>query len=184
MSHKDVLKQLMPLDAGSVFTADLEREGVLLDAAQDSAEGLLAETLPTGSYAVLGNWERLTGVASAVDSPLQSRREKVVRRLRELGDIKKPYFEALAASYGYQIYIQEYLPTMSGWAGAGDELIPDDPAVLFVWNAHILGQGLYPFRAGQSAAGESLLWWRPAEELEALLNDLRPAHVLFIFSYD
>ncbi|MRR56971.1 MAG: DUF2313 domain-containing protein [Deltaproteobacteria bacterium] len=185
MSHSDALQLLFPVDLGGVFAGDIRVEGSSLDAARMSADSLLEEMLPNRAYILLADWERVVGIVPGADEPLQARRDRVVKKLRELGDVKKPYYQALAESLGYSIYIQEYIPTMCGWAGAGDELIPpDDPAVLFVWNCHVFGQSVYHFHAGQSCSGERLTWWRPAEELEAVLEDLRPAHVELQFSYE
>lgn len=185
MSHSDVLQLLFPLDLDGVFAGDLAVEGASLDTAMTSADSLLTEMLPNRAYILLSDWERVTGIVPKADEPLQSRRDRVVRKLRELGDVKKPYYETLARSLGYEIYIQEYIPTMVGWVCAGDELITnDDPAILFIWNAHIFGQSIYYFHAGSSTAGERLAWWRAAEELESVLDELRPAHVEFIFAYE
>lgn len=185
LRHKDALTLLFPLELGGVFHGDTAVEGASLDATADSAERLLSEMFPDTAVELLPDWERVCGVYPQEGDPLQFRRDRVVRKLRELGDIKKPYFEMLAATLGYQIHIEEYIPTMAEWAGAGDELIvPDDPAVLFVWNFHILNQEIHYFRAGQSLAGDHLSWWNPADELEGILQDLRPAHVRFDFTYE
>lgn len=185
MSHSDVLKLLIPLEVSGDYAADLALEGKVLDAGQTSADILLDETLPTTAYALLVEWEKLTATSPETGEPLISRRARVTRKLQELGDIKKPYFVGLALTLGYQIYIQEYLPTMADWAEAGDELIvPDDERILFIWNVHIFNQSVYHFHAGQSAAGERLTWWKPAAELESVMDELRPAHVHLIFSYE
>jgi len=185
VSHKDTLKALIPLDLGDTFAADVEQEGITLDSAQEIGGTLLDEMLPSKAYNLLAAWERVTGMAPAANEPIQSRRDRVARKLQQLGNIKKPYYEGLALALGYNIHIQEYLPTMPGWVGAGDELITDDdPAILFIWNAHIFNQSVYHFTAGQSMAGEYLSWWRPALELENLLDELCPAHVQFLFSYE
>lgn len=183
--HKDALALLFPLDLGGAFAGDTAVEGASLDAAGESAERLLLEMFPDTAFELLPDWERVCGVSPGEEDPLQTRRDRVVRRLRELGDIKKPYYEMLAAAMGYQVHIEEYLPTMAEWACAGDELIvPDDPAVLFVWNCHVLNQPIHYFRAGQSAAGDRLSWWDLADNLEVVLQDLRPAHVWFVFTYE
>lgn len=185
MSHSDVLELLFPLDLGGVFAGDLAVEGNCLDGVRDIGESLLDEMLPNRAYILLPDWERVVGIVPGADEPLQARRDRVLKKLRELGDVKKPYYQGLAESLGYSIYIEEYLPTMSGWVCAGDELITqNEPAVLFIWNCHVFGQSVYHFHAGQSVGGERLTWWRPAEELEAVLEDLRPAHVELTFSYE
>jgi uncharacterized protein YmfQ (DUF2313 family) len=183
MLHSDVLKLLMPLDIAGIFSADAAVEGGALDAALASADVLLQEMFPAGSYQLLAEWERVVGVVPGLDDLVQIRQQRVVRKLRELGDIKKPYYVTLAASLGYEIHIQEYLPPMAGWMCAGDEVLPvDDPTVLFVWNIHIANQPVSYFQVGTSAMGERLCDWQDATELLALLEELRPAHVLFLYS--
>jgi len=184
MSHKQILAQLLPLELSGDNDTDLAVEGTILDRAMDSADSLLGEMFPYSSSRLLMAWERVTGIIPLVDEPVQRRRDKVIRQLRTLGDIKKPYFEALLASLGYSMTIQEYIPSMSGWTGAGDELIPDGiPEILFMWNCHIHNKSVYRFRSGMSAAGERLTWWVPDTAIEDLLTELRPAHVALIFSY-
>lgn len=183
--HEEALNLLFPLELKGVHGRDMAVEGASLDDAAGSAARLLLEVFPETSYELLPDWERVCGVAHREDEPPEARRERVLRKLRELGDVKKPYYELLAASMGYDVHIEEYIPTMAEWACAGDELIvPDDPAVLFVWNFHVMNQEIRYFRAGVSAAGDRLSWWRVSDELEEVLQDLRPAHVRFIFSYE
>jgi len=80
------------------------------------------------------------------------------------------------------IEIEEPVPSMAGWLCAGDELFA--PEVVWQWGVRVSGVPFYPFRAGASAPGESLLWWRGHAELEQLLEELKPAHTYLYFHYE
>jgi len=179
--NADALKLLFPIPLGGEFEQALEADAAILDAAQASADQLLVEIYPDGSHNLLPDWERVCGLTPVDGEPLQSRREKVISKLRELGDIKAPFFVALAASMGYQITIEHLTPFMAGWSAAGDRIGPDD--IWWVWQITILDKPAYAFRAGQSAAGETLGWSPAGAALEALFNDLKPADVLLYFIY-
>jgi uncharacterized protein YmfQ (DUF2313 family) len=181
MLHKDTLKLLFPIELQGSFEKDIELEGKQLDNAQARAEQLLREMFPDNAYELLPDWERVCGLTPASDETLQMRINKVIRRLRELGGLSRAYFINLAASLGYTITIEELRPFMAGWGSAGDTLYIYES--LWIWRVKISGQALYYFRAGQSAAGERLLWWPAQTALEDLLKELKPAHTYVIFDY-
>lgn len=181
MSHDAVLSLLFPLELGGAFPADLALEGAQLDAAQVRAEALLLEMFADSTDDLLSQWERTYGLIPGVDDPLQLRRNRLLRKIRELGDIKIPYFETLAAELGYSVTIDYDVPLMTGWAECGDMLLIEDAP--HIWNVTVAGQPEYVARAGDSRAGERLLWWPTFAELETLLNDLKPAHKYLHFIY-
>lgn len=181
MLHRDILKRLFPIDLAGAFDGDTEVEGAQLDAAQARAEQLLREEYPDLSVELLPAWERVCGLIPGAEDTIKSRQDRVIRKLRERGGLSREYFIALAAAMGWTITIEELQPFMSGIGRAGDVLYV--PGVRFIWRVSISGQPLYYFRSGQSAAGERLLWWPLATELENLLQDLKPAHTYIIFDY-
>jgi uncharacterized protein YmfQ (DUF2313 family) len=136
---------------------------------------------PDTAIALLADWERVYDITSDVDTPVQFRRAEVVRRIRARGGLSIPYFIGLAQSLGYVVDIIEPVPTMAGWAGAGDELIGSE--AISQWGLVIHNQPTYLFRAGESAAGEPLLWWTFQDFLEQLFVELKPAHTQVYFSY-
>lgn len=180
-ANRDALRLLFPIDLGGDFAASLDIDAGQLDLAQTSAETLLSEMHPDTADALLADWERVYGIAQASDTPVQFRRAEVVRRIRARGGLSIPYFLGLAQSLGYDVEIVEPVPTMAGWAGAGDELI--GLAAISQWGLVIHNQPTYLFRAGESAAGESLLWWQSQDFLEQLVVELKPAHTQVYFSY-
>jgi uncharacterized protein YmfQ (DUF2313 family) len=181
MLHKDALKLLFPIELQGDFEKDVELEGKHLDNAQSRAEQLLNEMFPYQSYELLPDWERVCGLTPGADDPLQLRRDRVIRKLRELGGLSRDYFIKLAEALGSTITIEELMPFMAGWGRAGDTLYIYES--LWIWRVKVSGQSLYYFRAGQSTAGERLLWWPAQTALENLLKDLKPAHTYVIFDY-
>lgn len=181
MLHKDALKLLFPIELQGDFEKDIELEGEYLDNAQSRAEQLMEEMFPDAAYELLRDWERVCGLVPGADDPMLLRRDKVIKKLRELGGLSRAYFINLASSLGYTITIEELRPFMAGWGRAGDTLYIYES--IWIWRVKVSGQALYYFRAGQSAAGERLLWWPAQSALEDVLKDLKPAHTYVIFDY-
>ncbi len=181
MTHAEALTLLFPAELEGVFADDIALEGAAIDAAQANADLLLREMFPDVTADLLGNWERVCGLTPEDDAVMQSRRESVLYKLRELGGLSKDYYTALAAHFGWVITIDEMLPFMAGCNGAGDRVY--DPSVRWIWRVNVGGYGTYSFRAGSSAAGERLTWWNPNEDLETMMEDLKPAHTYVYFNY-
>ncbi len=177
----DTLRLLFPVELGGEHDADLALDAKHLDTAQASADTLLAEVFPDTTDGLLTSWERVLGLTPGADDPLQFRREKVVRKIRERGGLSIPYFTALAQTLGYVVEIVEPLPFMAGWGAAGDELFDD--TIIYLWGLGIYNQPIYEFRASESAAGEMLTWWDSQTYLEGLFRELKPAHTFVYFSY-
>ncbi len=181
MSHKDALKLLFPLPLEGVLDQDIELEGAYLDAAQASAGELLTEAFADTAAALIGSWERVTGITwPDGPPPLQARQSAVVGKLQSVGGLSAAYFIGLAAAFGWTITITEMQPFMAGISRAGDTIYP--AAICFAWKVSGAGT-IYKFTAGQSAAGEALQWWGANTGLESLLNGLKPAHTYIIFNY-
>lgn len=181
MSNKDILKLLFPVDLGDNFSKTLEVDGRALDAAQSSAERLFLEMFADSAVDTLSAWERVYGLDVALNDPVQLRKDKLLRKFRQLGDIKAPYFILLAEAFGYTVTIEPDVPAVAGWAEAGDSCYVD--AAIHIWNVNVSGQPAYTLRAGDSAAGEYLLWWPTNTDLENLFNDLKAAHIYLYFIY-
>ncbi len=181
MTHEDVLNLLFPVQLTGMHAADVSLEGAALDEAQTSSELLITEMFPDVAHDLLTDWERVCALIPIDDAPLQTRRNAVLKKMREIGGLSRAYFIALAASSGWTITIDELLPFMAGWGRCGDRLYEEE--VRWIWRVNVSGQGAYSFRAGSSVAGERLSWWTPNIELETLLEELKPAHTVVIFNY-
>ena len=178
--NADVLQMLFPLEMGGVFLDDLGVDGRSLDAAQASAADLLLEMFPDTTQLLISSWERICGLIPPEGATLQYRQSTVLSKLRATpGDIKRPYFVALAASMGYTITITPCVPFMSGWGHSGDTIYIANG--IYIWLVTIVGEPVYYFQSGQSASGEPLCWWPPQTVLQNLLNDLKPADVYMVF---
>jgi uncharacterized protein YmfQ (DUF2313 family) len=180
MNNSDVLTLLFPLNIGGVLPDDLGVDGRSLDAAQASAEGLSAEMFADTTQLLMASWERICGITPPAGATLQYRQASILAKLRATpGDIKRPYFVALAASMGYTITITPCLPFMSGWNRSGDSIFVAN--AIYIWLVTITGEPVYRFQSGQSVSGEPLCWWPPQAVLQDILNDLKPADVVMVF---
>ena len=167
MSHKEALERLIPVELGGVEDGDLTVEGDQLDLAQADIEAL--------RQVIITDIITLT-------PPADDR----IKLCPVRGDIKKPYLVARAAAIGYTIRIDDYTPSMVGWLCIDDELIDAE------WENFSAGLG----NAGDTLSQEDVVlpWiWlvvvlgavegvtTTLDQLEVLLNDLKPAHILLNF---
>ena len=174
MSHKDILKQLFPFELGGVLDQDIEIEGGLLDHALARSDKLMQEIFPDTADELISDWERVLAIIPGSTDPLQLRRDRVVTKLRKRGGLSIAYFTALALEWGYVITIEELTANTDGYGAEG----------VFRWRVTVHNSiGIYYFRAGQSRAGERLLWWIAQTGIEGLFEDLKPAHTMVIFQY-
>jgi uncharacterized protein YmfQ (DUF2313 family) len=181
--NQDVLKLLFPLEIGGVLEDDLGVDGRSLDTCQGRAEAVLDEMFADIADELLDDWERVCNTNPGDDWPDAMRTAHVLKKLRETGDIKRPYFVLLAASLdlGYQIEIEDLQPLMAGWMRAGDTCYIAD--AVYIWKVSVLNQPLYYFRAGEHGAGDRVTWYLSNIGLEDILNDLKPAEVFLWFVY-
>lgn len=161
MQHSDTLKLLFPAELVGVFNDDIALSGKQLDAAQTSADGLLLEMYPDRASDRIADWERVCGLTPATGATLQTRQNTVLRKLRERGGMSRTYFIALAAVLGHTITIDELLPFMAGWSRADDHIYVE--GVRWIWQVNVAST---------------------ATELEALFEELKPAHTAVIFNYE
>lgn len=186
MSHENVLRQLFPVELGGKHDDDCAAAGAALDRVQATIDALLLEMHPGTATLLLHRWEALYQIVPPAGATIEERQAAAAARWRRKGDIKKPYYVALAATMGYTIRIDDYIPSMAGWTGAGGETL-EEPWVYF--EAGVSGAGDY-------LAQENIItpWiWEvvvtavpavpPTPDLEAVLNDLKPAHIQLNFTY-
>ncbi|AVY92870.1 MULTISPECIES: YmfQ family protein [Microvirgula] len=184
--HRELLTLLLPpvsyAPDGSALRAGLRAEGGALDATQTGAGRVRGAVTPFFAEQLLPDWERVCGITPSVDMPYQQRLQNVLAKLAETGGLSIPYFIRLAAGMGYRITIAEPQPFRAGINRAGDRLWAAD--IHWVWQVIVHGgqQLVYRFRAGQSAAGERLTAFGDPV-IEAVMNDLKPAHTFVYFAY-
>jgi uncharacterized protein YmfQ (DUF2313 family) len=184
--HKDILKLLIPVELAGVFTSDLEVEGAALDAVLTRVGDLQAEIFADTSVELLATWEAFFKLNPPAGATTATRRMAVIAKIRAHGDIKKPYYVALAASMGYTIRIDDYTESMAAWHCAGDELL-DEFWVYFTAGVGMAGDYL--------AYYDPILDWiwevvvtaappvSPTPNLETMFAGLKPADMLINFTY-
>jgi uncharacterized protein YmfQ (DUF2313 family) len=160
----------------------LRAEGAALDAAQRSADRVRASVTPFGAVELLPDWERVLGLTA--QGGYQERLNAVLAKLAEVGGLSIPYFLRLAERLGYTITIDEPQPFRAGTSRAGDSLYISD--VIWCWRVVVTGTAaglrIFQFRAGSSTAGERLLAFGDPV-IEAVFEDLKPAHTFVYFAY-
>lgn len=149
----------------------------------ESAVGLLADAFPDSTVELLSEWESTLGLPDPCASgtlTVQSRRNQVVARFTNSGGQSAEYFIGFAADLGYTVTVNNYAPFRCGQSSAGDPVGGQE--WLFTWAINAPLNTITYFRAGSSAAGESLATWQNAV-LECELTTVKPAHTYLNFIY-
>lgn len=146
---------------------------------------------PANSTELLPDWEKVCGLpdecAACTGDTLQTlgeRRTNVVTRLTAIFSPTIGYFEQTAHNMGFDVKIEEMRPFIAGWSRCGDRL--NGPhSVRHYLKIYILNESrVVLFRAGAAQIGDKLGTIRYAAELECVLNKLKPAHIIIIYSYE
>jgi len=101
-----------------------------------------------------------------VTDTLQARRNSLIAKIRATGGLSVPYFTSLALALGMVVDIQEK--------------VDGNPNV---WRIALPATSDYLFRAGESYAGDRLLYWGTNAGIEGVFDDLKPAHTRVIYAY-
>lgn len=195
-----------PRDPDSVLARLLggfAEEMARLDARGDR---LVEEADPRTTFELLADWERFAGLPDPCVGEAQgvaARREVLVERLNARGGQSAAWFEALAASLGYEVRVREHRPFYIGHSGCGDALTNPVPEVRFFeighsgcgeplqqldygwrfwWRVDAEQATIRPFRIGQSGCGEPLRAWGN-DQLVCAILPRRPAHTRVMFTY-
>jgi len=186
VSHKALLPMLLPpvsYDlAGPLVNAQLEADANALDRALADAAGPLKGLAPFAAQEWVQDYERVYGLPDPCSKPGQLHQERLAAlavALLERRGISRAYYIKLAAILGYAITLHEYRPFAAG-SHAGEPL-SNGPWV-FAWRVDAPETTIRRFCAGRSAAGEPLQAWVD-EYLECVLQRLKPAHTIVLFSY-
>ncbi|MGC0151181.1 YmfQ family protein [Chromobacterium vaccinii] len=185
MRHESLLAMLLPPVSyahGPALRAELSTEGRALDETMLSLDRAGGGITPLAAGELLVDWERVCGITPPADAPYQQRLQLVLAKLAETGGLSIPYFTRLAAGMGLDIAIQEPQPFRAGVSLAGDVLWV--PEIIWVWQVVVYGgdSQIFRFQAGLSAAGERLTAFGDPV-VEAVFNDLKPAHTFVYFAY-
>lgn len=147
---------------------------------------LIVEADPRSALELISDWERVTGLpdscSGTLATTLQERRDAVVSRLTAIGGASRAYFIAVADRLGYAVEIDEFRPFIAGINRCGD-LLGGGHAVRHTWRVRVTGPRYTAFRAGVSQCGDLLGEIDRADDLECMLQRLKPAHTRLIVSY-
>lgn len=165
-----------------------------------AADLLERESDPRLTVEMLADWERNWGLPDPCYTAPQSiaeRQAALVFRMTTLGGQSRQYMIDTAKRIGYDIAITEYRPFMVGLDRVGDNrtlnadgTYSDYPYVLgpdtnrYYWSVHVSSTKLIWFRvtAGQCGVDPHLRIGL-ADDLECLLERIKPAHTKIIFDY-
>lgn len=120
---------------------------------------------PDTAVQMISDWERVLGITPASDATTAQRQAACVAQLQSLGGQSVEYFTLLALNYGYVIEIEYFEPFRVGLGRMGDRLYV--PEIVYVWQVNILD-------TVDPAISQ--------EALEAIFQDLKPAHTAVYFS--
>lgn len=187
MTHAELLKLLLPasLDPSEpALSAEIEAEGLALDASLGRAASLLLEADPRSTSEMLPDWERVLALPDACVAAtgevqtVAQRRAAVVARLTMQGGQSKAYFIALAETLGYEITITEYHPHTT--EHDSESPITDEPW-RFVWQANAPLNTLRDKTSEDDSEMATAVWGNAL--LECVISRFKPAHTHVIFSY-
>lgn len=173
-------------DNTSAFARMLNVVAGEMERVHTRSDDLLDESDPRTTLELLADWERVAGLpdlCTGVLETLQERRIALVQKLTSRGGQSKAYFTDIAETLGYEISIHEYRPFICGISHCGD-VLSGGHAVRHHWKVIVPGPRITYFRTGVSRASEKLMSVRRAEDLECILNRLKPAHTNLIFAYE
>jgi uncharacterized protein YmfQ (DUF2313 family) len=165
-----------------------------------AADLLEIESDPRLTVELLPDWERNWGLPDPCYSAPQSiaeRQAALVYKMTTLGGQSAQFMIDAAAYIGYEISITEYHPFMVGIDRVGDNRTinadgsySDYPYILgppenrFYWSVHVDTKKLVWFRVTSGQCGiDPHLRIGLADDLECLLNRIKPAQTQIIFDY-
>ncbi|MCR1767877.1 YmfQ family protein [Burkholderia glumae] len=186
-NHADLLGRLLPPVAydpnAPRLAVELAAEGGALDTAQANADTVAAAVTPFEAFGMLSDYERLLQIVPTAGETIQQRIAMILAKLNQTGGLSIPYFTQLATSLGYSISVVEPQPFRVDSSRVGDPL--NDQDVIYTWKVVVSGapEVVYYFRVGRSAVGESLMSFSDPI-LEAVFQDLKPAHTYVYFAYE
>lgn len=187
MKYASLLAQLLPPGSYAPkaprLTAQLLADGGALDRAQLNARGVVEAITPYLAGNLIVEWERVLGLVAG-NGGYQQRLEAVLAKLAETGGLSIPYFTNLASSLGYAIAINELQPFWVDYSHVDADVLYEEDAI-WVWQVVVsgsAGQREYPFYVDASCVGDRLLSFGDPV-IEAVFQDLKPAHTYVYFAY-
>lgn len=148
---------------------------------------LIDEADPRYISEMLTDWETALGLpdlCSQLATTLQERIAAVVDKFLRSGGQTIAYFQGIAERLGYEVTIDEYRPFICGVSECGFDELNGPDLVRHQWRVTVHGPRIIEFICGISECGDPLGDIRRAEDLECILNMLKPAHTHLFFAYE
>jgi len=186
--HASLLARLLPSTSydpnAPRVAAELYAEGETLDRIDTTATVVRDAVTPLHTLDFLTDWERVCGLTPEVSATYTQRLDSVIAKLRETGGLSIPYFVSLAARLGYGITITEFEAFYVDYSHLDADALYEADAH-WVWHVHVQGgkARTYPFYVDSSCVDEPLLSVSDPT-IEAVFNDLKPAHTFAVFDYE
>jgi len=186
--HTSLLARLLPpisYDPNAPrIAAELRAEGATLDHIDTSAIVVHDAVTPLHTLALLTDWERVCGLTPEVGTIYAQRLDSVIAKLRETGGLSIAYFVSLAARLGYDITITEFEAFYVDYSHVDADVLYEADAH-WVWHVYVQGGNArtYPFYVDSACVDEPLLSVNDPT-IEAVFNDLKPAHTFAVFDYE
>lgn len=154
---------------GATLTALLTALAEEFQRADERQLRLIDEADPRTTGELLPEWEATAGLPDPCitgDQTFQQRREALVARVILRGGASADYFVGIAEALGYV------------------EPFVDYPGDTHVWRLNFQEDApVSQFRAGANTAGERLQVVVGNEQIECLINRVKPAHTRCLFAY-
>ncbi|KGE77405.1 YmfQ family protein [Halomonas salina] len=173
--------QALPRDPDSQWQRLLETRAGAFQRLDARGDRLLEEADPRTASDLLSDWERVTGLPDPCvtgEQTLDARRAAVVRVLTGTGGASRAYFEALAASLGYQVTVEDYTAHT-----VGDDVATPLRGLAWRWAWTVRGpENTVSYHRVTDGVDEPLASWGN-ERLECVIGRLKPAHTHVLFAY-
>jgi len=179
-------RDVRPPEPEPTLTSFLRAPADELARVEARAWDLLGEADPRTTSELLPDWERVAGLPDACSQGAETedeRRAALVLRLTDKLGQSPAFFVALAECLGLEVMVIEFRPFIAGISRVGDQL--NGPhEVRFQWRLLVKGNRAVRFKTGRNRAGDRLLDFIRATELECFLRRLAPAHSILIIGYE
>jgi uncharacterized protein YmfQ (DUF2313 family) len=192
-AYVEQLKALLPTGQAWSFDSDTALLAVLkviaaeLAFIHERAEGIIREALPSSTRLLLEDWENAAGLpddCTVLADSVPERIAALVSKVLRIGGQSRQYFTEVAASLGYDIEIEENRPFMCGISHCGTDHLTGGHEERYVWQVIVKDAKLLYLYCGESTIDSPLLDFRQADDLNCVLQKLKPAHTHLIVGYE